>query len=352
MKKILFICETHYQFVVACKIKTTLKRHDEGTIIFLNMSFANNKKVETILTENCIFNTVIFDSFKYNNEDKKRHFLNCCFVRHSTMKKKISDCFDEVFAFNYDLYFHEFFCCLWHKNKRIKCFQFEEGLLSYKTTWKRTRFMSLVYLVRKLLLKKNAIPSIRSFYCFSPEYYDGPFTISQIDKIEKTDFCIEILKKIYSFNAKQYRKTNIIYLASIYDLEGGKPINELSMIESIQKLSGKCIMVRPHPRDTIERFEIQKFLLDENLNVPIEIINLLEPFNGKTLISSFSGSFLNISSMSSFCPKMLYTFNLLNCDQNELAKKYKKVLTNFIENNKFDNIIVINNLETMESLLK
>lgn len=336
MKNILLLCTTHYQLLVLLQLKNTILKNDTCDIALINLNFDDKSLVKEALTKELKFRKVLFLENTTSKMRKSSLFFRCCFGKKNPTNY---DCF---FSFNYDILAHAIFADLYRNNRRIECYQFEEGLLSYITRWKKTKFLSFLYLIRALLFKKNPRSIIKKFYCFEPKLYEGCFVAEQIEKI-----CIDrfskVLKMIYP-NITNVYGDKIVYLSSIYDKEGGESIGEFGMIANLSKTIGKDnLVVRLHPRD--ERDKYNAFFLDPNKNAPWEAITILLGLNN-LVISSFSGSLLNLSILLSDSGNYLYTYNLFDT-KNVLSNNYKRALIYFIQKIKNKKLFVINDENEM-----
>lgn len=348
MKKVLFVCNTNYQIIVAIKI--TLSYNYKSTLILTeNLKGADSVKNKLEMQN-------VFDSVFVIKEKKKTsfgHILDCVFG----IRLEKNEFYDEFIAFNFDILTHKIFATVNKKNENIVISQMEEGVISYKTEDTTCGVLNVSYKLRKLFKKDNLKAGIKSFYCFYPKAYNGKYQTIKIPNLSDADIkCREIITNVFTSGISQkcdgeeYCGEKYIYLPSIYDIEGGTPIGELELAKRIADYVGKDnLLVKVHPRDNMQRYIEQGLHVDNNSKTPFEAILIKYDFSKKIFITTLSGSLLNINPLFSNPPVSFYAYNLCDLSNNRLALHYKKVVDSFINSKDITlkNLRILNSLEEL-----
>lgn len=324
----------------------------DGVFIVLSDDIKNRDQMVKRIIDTNQFDGVYFYSVK-NRSKLKNYFLSvfgkniCGFPKHLVI--------DELFSFNFDLHFHFIFAFLERYNKNIRTFRFEEGILSYFVPFDESNFLNKVYLTRGFLHKKNARKICSTFYCLRPELYKGdfkPIKIPQLDFENKKE--ISIFLSVFGLVKKPemfVSKTMVVYLASIYNVDGDGKVDEAKLINDIETACEPVIIkVKSHPRDNSNVFKH----IFEFAEAPIELFPMcLNSFNDCVLLSSFSGSLLNIVSLYGDSVKCAYTTMLCDCSNNSLAKHFSEIIKDLCNNNFFKNkLTLVKSVDGISAMLK
>lgn len=361
MKKVLCVCNTYYQLIMALQLKITIKHNEKVWLVITDHSKNTEHIIEPLNSEH------IFEEAYYV---KTREM--CLPKKH--LKEKIDDVivstignnsvftflqnngyFDELIYYNSDIGTQVLFANLVKINPNIACSKYEEGVLSYNLTTTLNKKLKIIYALRGLLGKENLHKRTHQFYCCHPSLYQGSldtikvpfFTRDEIKQTLKNVFLQEYSDIVYN---QKY-----IFFSSICDCEGGKPVKELELIVKIADLVGRDnLIVKVHPRDDIDRFESKGLLVEKNYSVPWEAFQLNYDFSNYTFLTAFSGSVLNLNLSIPNPPQIIFLFNLCQYENNALAKSLvnaiRKVLIHFREGNSFSSITVAETLNDITTL--
>jgi len=96
----------------------------------------------------------------------------------------------------------------------------------------------------------------------------------QIPKIEADEKTAQVLSKLFHTSTAVYPQ-KYIFFSSVFDFEGGAPVGELNVIKQVAALIGnENLIVKVHPRDSIDRFVSAGLNVDNNSAIPWEAIQL------------------------------------------------------------------------------
>ena len=323
--------------MVATQMSLTLFSSDE---IYLAISddIPSCQQIALSANQDCTFKRVF--PFKKRRRTKLRYFLDALFGNNvCNFDKTIR--IDEIYSFNFDLYSHFIFAYFYKKNKNIKTFRFEEGVLSYFVDFDKSRFLTHLYRIRRFLKKKNMRDICESFYCFRPSLYSGNLRPILIESpVNNIGLFVERMMNLFVTNMDDIiLPSGVIYLSSIYNVDGNGKIDETELVNTIKcSIEPKKLFVKPHPRDSI--LVSSSFVLKSSF--PIECLALFNYKNTDTLyISSFSGSLLNLVSLFGNHFKCIYTTNLCDCTKNTVASYFASLINKLCMDDVFkDNIFL------------
>ncbi len=359
MKKIIIFCNTYYQLIVAIQMRLTIKKNDKITVIVTDECKNADGIVQRLKNVN-LFDKVCFMKTKVEKQDVSFRFkINAIyrgvfgFAPNGINKYEK---YDEIIGFNMDLPTHYVFATLLKRNKNIICRKMEEGLLSYNSPSDTSGLLTLIYQIRSKLKKRNLRDSIKDFYCFNTEMYSGEFSPIAIPKIDNDNIVFkEILEKVFSIDKNKNPYVNkIIFLSCVYDFEGEKTIGELAAAKKIaEKVGYENLIVKVHPRDNPLRFEKEGLTVDKNFSIPWEAMCMCKDLSKNILISTLSGSILNISGIFSKVPRCYYIYPLCRIEENSLALHFKNVIEKYLTSNEdvnFDNIKILYDLDSLDEI--
>lgn len=337
MKNVLFICNTHYQLIVALQMRLTTFSEDNCYTLITNCS-KGTKGVAERLKNQKVFKDVYYQEvYGLNEKNTLKHkwfYLKGAIFGNKKYKLSGGVSFDEIISFNFDLHSHIIFANEYKKNKKIKCEKMEEGLLSYSTKDTTCGILNAVYKIRKLLKLQNLKTTIGKFYCFSPKVYKGNLEAIKIPKILVEGSRIkEILTSIYKSEFEYEYKEKYIFLPCIYDVEGEEPIGELELALKLASVVGKeNLLVKVHPRDDVSRYINAGLTVDKNSSIPWEVIQINNDFEDKVLLSTLSTSLLTTALLFKNSPKCYYIYSMCKISNNTLAKHFRNLLQDYLNN--------------------
>lgn len=337
MKRLVFVCNTVYQVMVASWIKAAEFENAEADIIVSD----HMNDFETIadrISEQSLFNEVYAirtKEFVYSYDMSNMDYsIRARFDRGVHPEKQISSIihlkhkYDAMLIANVD----RFSKCLFNvlKNRRyskvgnsnLKLYLYEDGIASYSKlfenyyhtcipnnpTWKSKIFD------RFICNTKYIFGNVSGMYLFNPDLvtYQPDWRLIQLKKIDKDNSCFKgYLNYIFSYNnTKDIYDRKIIFMEeSLYIDDDERP--DLKLLNKIADEVGKDnIMVKIHPRNPVNIFEKEGYKTNKDTAIPWELIIMNNDFSDKILITISSASILN--PLTIFGIK-LKAYSLYNC---------------------------------------
>lgn len=320
MKRVLIICNTYYQLIVAIKIKETILKNESVTLMLSDHS-NGAKQVSNRLKKLNFFNEVFWVENKgiiekRTYKDRIDDFFSISFGSNNRYGYYLKDVknkyFDEIVSFNYNIDIYGLYSILSKKNKYIKYSQLDEGILSYRSV-EDTRSRKIIRLMWRFVNRPVISDNYGNFYCFYPEVYKGELNKVKLLPISNHDVIIPILRKIFDAENICSYKEKYIFFTSVYDFEGGEPVGEYDLVCKVAKLVGKDnLLIKTHPRDTRTIYKDNGFKVDRNSSIPWEVIQLSGDFSDKVFMTINSGSVLSGSTMSEKPNRIYFMYKL--CD--------------------------------------
>ena len=347
--------------IVAIQLKLTIYKNDKMSLVITDHSNNSNIIYNRISKEvNCIDNCYYIKT-KENIKGKR------------TLKLKIEQLFyivngkdniwknykfikyDEMIYYSQLDEVYTLYANLSKINPKIMVSRYEEGIFSYDGgEWSGLK-VNIANFIRQILKKPILEKYYKNFYCFYPELYKGHLNCVPIPAIEENSSLKDYLEKLFNVkdNIMEKYHYRYIFFSSVYDFEGGKPINELNLVKQIANIVGNDnLLVKVHPRDNIERFKKEGLNVDVNSNIPWEAIQLGNDFSDKIFLTVNSSSVLSVSLLADNPPDIYYMYKLCDIDGNESAinsvKAIKEILSkDFIKNSN----LKVYSLEKLDEIL-
>lgn len=338
---VLIICNTYSQLLVAIQLKKTMMK-DEYVAVVLSNHSNGAARVYDQLKESCFFEDIILVDSK--SLDLSKHGIKDSLYCIGEMVIGNSHLFDRLHEKKYDklLYYNLSvstmicYAVLYKYNKRILCERIEEGILSYGELEKELIIPNsrgkIAYWLRRMLLKNNFTSQTKCVYCYYPEYYKGALRTIRIPPIDTDDLELKrILAQIFEYEQSEYRQ-KYIYFSSVYDFEGDEPIGELELIKKISNKVGKeNLIIKVHPRDSVERFAGLGCSVDDNSRIPWEIIQINNDFSGHVFITYNSSCVLTMNLCVDKPVSTIFVFDICKTTANKKAKESVDYIKNVLE---------------------
>lgn len=358
MKKDIIICNTYFQLIEAIQLKNTLFLHESVTVVFSDHSRnAENiiKQIKSLdVFEQCFF----WSSFKKMKEQEKnshenRRLLLCEINGKNGYGNPFeSGICDELIYYNQFDNLKVVFAELYEKNPQIKVSRFEEGIFSYADGEYLAKKDKIVNPLRKILGKKTLLECQQNFYCFYPELYEGHLNPVQIPRIEADGKTAQVLSKLFDTSTAVYPQ-KYIFFSSVFDFEGGAPVGELEVIKKAAALVGsENLIVKVHPRDSIDRFVSAGLNVDKNSAIPWEAIQLGRDFSDHVFLTVNSGSVLSVSMLQEKKPKIHFLYKLCDLSGNPSAAANTKKINEVLSEARLkDKLSDVDAPETLDAIL-
>lgn len=337
MKDILVFCNTYYQLLVAIQLQMTLKREDRVSVLMTDES-RGAEQVAARLGKTGFFHRVFFMNTKVSPEQvdtayKLRMLRGGIFGSLPADMPRDYVC-HELIGFNLDLSTHALYGALYRRNPNIVCNAMEEGLLSYQVPESSSSLMNTICKVRRWLGKRNLRTSVKNFYCFNPQVYRGLLNPVQIPRMDRGNQQLrDLLQQVFLPEAQlRPYEQKYIYLPCIYDMEGGAPIGEAALAKELAQAVGQeNLLVKPHPRDDANRYLAAAITVDTNAPIPFEVLCILQDLSDKVLITTLSGSVLNVSALLAQPPVSYYAYPLCRIEGNPMAQHFRGVVDHYLD---------------------
>lgn len=321
----LMVVNTYYQLIVCLQLTNTFFK-DDNTVLCITDHSKNSRNVAKKLSEEKIFNEVVFIENKtLDFADKKlmriKDSLNISFDKTSRynellMTIKTSN-IDEILFYNTGYLFIDALLSFFSNSEsEVLLSMFEEGILSYEFEFDFFKSRKMINRIRKIRNRKTINELTTKFYCFYPSLYVGDLNAIKIPLISDKSTTSEQLRKIFNPDLSNYT-ARYIFFTSVYDFEGGKPIGEYNLVCKVAKLVGRDnLIVKMHPRDSRTIYEDNGFNVDRNSIIPWEAIQLSGNFFDKIFLTVNSGSVLAGSFMSENPVRTYFMYKLCDFSDN------------------------------------
>lgn len=307
MKRILIVANQFYQLILAIQMKETLFKDDYVTLLLSN----HNNSAEDVynrLKDIQLFDETVF--VKSKGELSNRNTLEKIieiFQLSVGSKNKFSFYLNEVSELYYDEYIsynlevdnYALYSILSEYNKKLKYSSYEEGVLSYEDFYYDSKKFKLIRMIRKILRKPAIFDYYDTFYCMYPQLYNGFLNTIKIPTISTQNReLVDVISFIFDVNKNiDYSKYKCIYFESIYETEG-RSIGEMDVLLALSDAIGpENILIKKHPRSTVDTYEQLGMSVDVNSQVPFEAIQLCNDLRKCVLIGATSGSLLSVNAI-------------------------------------------------------
>lgn len=330
------VCNTFYQLIVSLRLRETILADDSVHLIITDQTKGFDKISEKIQNMG-LFDVVSFVRTKElitqkTTKLKKISILSKMCVGDQEIVNMIKEKINKLFFYNDDTFTYILYASLSKKNRELNCYMFEEGILSYNFPFNLNFKKKTCNIVRKLIRKPIFLSNVCSLYCFYPKLYLGDMETFQIPLITKNSNLFDILYQLFDMKDRTLNYSyKYIYFSGIYDMEGGKSIGELSLCLKIAEKVGKeNMLVKVHPRDSKDRFLKEGLLVDDNSDIPWEVIQINYDFKETVFLSCLSGSVMLVNMLTDHPQKTFYLSRLADYTDNNMALNQKNNIENAI----------------------
>lgn len=312
--RVLFICNTYMQLIIAMHMKRELYPDDESDLLLSDHS-RNADTIASNLVKTGLFNRVEWVQTRHYDYEASRlenieDAAGILLGRSRYSKILGSEPYDEICFYNMDMLVYSAFESSKRKLRLPKCTIFEEGLFSYRgrlisrqTT--PARLPKSIKLMRKLIPGKDMFTMDSRFLCFYPELIDrtAPYitddiSFQKLPPLRPDKAFISTLNSAFSYDpsARDFPQ-KYIYFATSTDIDGN-PVGETELVLKLAELTGRDnLLVKVHPRDTRDIYEQNGLTVSRDSSIPWEVIQLNHDFSSHVLISLSSGSIINLMAM-------------------------------------------------------
>ena len=359
VKKVLILANTYFQIIIAIKLKNTIYKNDIVDIIISDHS-STAKNIYLNIVENNIFNKVFY--YESKEEKERNKFLKIIddinfliFPKYNCKKRNLLFCdYDEFIFYNINKYTVLIYDTIYYLNKNVKLIRYEEGYISYLHS--NIGLSKYYCFLRKLLRKQDFVNCIKKNYLFHPDLliYNPVGDVEQIENINRDDVkTISEINKTFNYNKLNdiYNRKYIFFEESFFCDKKG--IEDMDLILKLSEIVGKeNILVKLHPRNTVDRFSKYGILTNKTEGIPWEVIQMNNNFDGKVLLTISSGSVL---ASKLYFNDNIKTYVLYNCTKkmsDMVTNEYLEYLNKLKEKSNLNNFIIPKNYEEFLKDLK
>ena len=369
MSNVLIVCNTVLQVIFAVNLKFTEYMTDSVDLIISDHTASAKKTVD---------NSQKLKSFEnvYYSENKEFVKSDAALIssgalgyykdrinKRKILKKyiKLERSYDILLAANPDKFTNLLYEELLSKNKRLRYFLYEDGLSAYCVLGeilKRQRCakVSMIHrLFDSLTGKKNASLNIQGVFLTNPLLckWDLGIPFLTMCKIQKNKALLDCLNEMFGYNnlLDKYKEQYVFFEESYY--EEKIKVNDVQLVEEIAKIIGKeNLMIKIHPRNSVNRFREMGYKTNSNTFIPWELIMLNENYDDKILLSIASGSVANPFLYLGIKTKTIILMKCAEGDFGASGNIYNDFLLNSVYLKNKDIFIIPESIEQLKGVLK
>lgn len=344
MKKI-FVCNTPYQLLIAVHMTQNMFSKDCVDVILSDHFSGADKIVDRINEEKLVFHKAYYvNSFSFSRRKGeyratrlKSHVLYGVNIK-DTMKKFITDidCYDEIYLANFECFSELLYNYIRrYINNEVKVFSYEDGYGALSDDW-----MFCVREVRKTSFYRWIDRKVMNLW-YTPEKYAGyyvlrpdllqfkvPCPILKINSLPISDErFITSINRIFNYDAEtcDNYEDKVIYFEECTQIEGVDFSEDIRQVDKIARIVGKNnIIVKRHPRNTVDRFAEEGYKTNVNQWIPWEVILMNQDIRRSILIAIGCSSILMSDLLKNVNGKSIYLLRYL--DNGVLKKCHKKFI--------------------------
>lgn len=360
-KRILIICNTHFQVVVAVQLKLTLFANDEVDV------HVSDHSVGSELVVNGLCRTGLFSKVEYKctkdeisrvPRKKVAAFLRSCMGYGG--QAAYPD-YDEIIFYNLNMPVYDLADSAIGGSEKTRFSGMEEGVLSYG----RMAYGKSPELLDRARLATGHLPILRSidaFYCFFPSIAkkNGPWTRTvEIPSLQLNMAAMrEVLCEVFQY-APQRIEYPFVYFASSSDIDGAG-YGETELVLRLADYVGRTnLLVKKHPRDNRTVYEDAGLAVMGRSDVPWEIAQICGVADESVCLTISSGSFINAAALvggdaagiffaPSDCPSGNTLHERLHHIEDVLSSLHEVGMCSGIQMMGFDEALSSNALQVME----
>lgn len=373
MKRILFGIDSYFQLILAINLRITVYKDEDADIIIYD-SVPSSDKVTNRLRECSIFQNVWGTNTSLTKCGKKYSliqkfpkylvYLLTLIAPKTVIKSIIQDKFNnryDEFIFNgFGALPECIFNSAYKNNKNIKCKRIEDGYMSYITVYltHKSSFRKILESISSVLFnRKNINDFIDGYYLEDVNLcmVDMPYPIIQAPKVNRSDKqLVEILNRVFGYHPDPMLENKQIFL-----FEDGRHFfsgsdEEMVIISEIAKRTGKeNIVVKMHPRRTINRWASLGIDIIKSYSIPWELIQLNNDCSGKSFLTVSSAVVFSSSLYFGDDCKNILLYKCLKELAEGLDEKFDAFVKQFMKIYGKDSILIPNDYdELMNYIIK
>lgn len=301
MSRKLYICSTVYQLVVAVHIKMTIHSKSDADII-LTDEMPNVSTIAAKLNSKKIFMSIVVVHGKESALSKGKLAYIPFAYRHRL--KDLSELFggedpystqyDEILFANIGGLNYRIASSIADYNRQAEVSMFEEGVSSYSKLYGQV--FNEQKKIKNRICYKTLYKTSR-FYFFDVRLpvwkWKMKFICIPPIELNKNKIC-RVLNDIFGYEKLKDRYSEkVIFFEESYVTDGIK-VDDVELVEELARTYGKeNILVKTHPRDTVNRFAHLGYKTNRDKSIPWEVVALNMDLKDKILVSMTSTAVVN-----------------------------------------------------------
>lgn len=299
VRRILIICNTYFQVIVAIQLRLTLFKHEEVDVHISDHSI-NAETVANRLRRTGMFCNVCYRETRseigLNKFRKAGRFVEACF---GIGRYPVYSDYDEIIFYNLNIPVYHVADSAMNGSKDTVYSGMEEGVLSYgKMAYGKSP--NLLDKIRAVTGHPQIKKRIAAYYCFNPKLFRlygeklKPVCIPSVSNT-LTDLK-SVLTDVFSFEAEPIRQ-RFVFFASSSDVDGCG-FGETELVMEIAKFVGRDnLLVKMHPRDGRSIYEKAGLTVMTQSDIPWEVVQICGGAEGVIYLTATSGAFINSAAL-------------------------------------------------------
>lgn len=349
-KKVLFGTDSYFQLMTAINLRMTLyKDWDANVIVYGSTPSAD--VITQRLNEVKVFDHVYLASTsltrcgqKYSKKEKlPKYFvyLYSLFSPQQVVKKaigtKLETAYDEFIINSYGALPDAIFNVCYKNNRSVRVKRIEDGFVSYFVEFgnkKSTGRRFVEELFGKIFGTKDLRNFIDAYYFVEPELVIAqlPYPVIRSPKFSRDNKeLVRVLNLVFDYDEslKFDKKIYLFEDGSLFFMNNDEEVDIVNELKTVVK--PKDFIVKMHPRRKENRFKALGVDVMEKSNIPWEVIQLNNHFDGRIFITVASSvAFSSDIYFGDKCHKILL-FKCLNNPPSLINEDFKKYLMRYKE---------------------
>ncbi len=358
MSRIVWIVNTHYQLLVALRMRLTEQKSDDVTLLVTDQTDRGGRLADALRREG-LFTAVASvqtrdvcrDSWRSGGLGK---IARMCAGGGDLFSgiPALEQPADTLYYHNLDIASHLLFAFLSKRNPALSCVRFEEGLFSYRAAEQMSaKFRAAVYLPRTLFGKPNLAGRTEAFLCGDPAAYAGRLPARPLPEAPDKAAFSALLSRLFGIGEGALsRPQRYLYFSGAFDFEGGAPIGEIDLIGRVAERVGReNLLVKVHPRDDPARFTARGLAVEARSDVPWEVLRTVFELRGHVLLTTLSQSVLP-DEKAADAPPVVFLYRLCDLSGNRGAVSAKAYLERLLSEHRAllpENLVVADSLDDL-----
>lgn len=291
-KKVLMVCNSVYQILVAVHLKLNYYA-DDAVDLIVSDQMNNSRNIADRITKIGLFRQVIHINNKKEANGKFTQkavetWSNLKIIRDIYKKNGVYDvlCVSNIAVFTILLYNYL------RRKKPLELCIFEDGFSTYSNFFKNSDKATFIH---RFINKKGMIGSASKLYLFNPQLLEWKMPDGEVvamNKIQPKSDEVEILNRIFDIQKADKYDAPMLFMEESFFADGFE-VEDVEIVNEIAKHFGKeRVMIKTHPRNPVNRFAELGYKTNKNTEIPWELIVLNQDISKKILITISSSAVL------------------------------------------------------------